>query len=135
MKTPIRQLSILLLTPFLFGCINSGTALVSDKSTAVASVSNLKPAEIYFSCQRCEGITIYSFNIKEGQSPTVKADVTVESGSLTFTITDSNKETLFSEQHTAKANFDIRLENYGKYRIEITHEKFKGSYRLNWEKK
>lgn len=134
MKHSVKALSTLLIIPFLCSC-NSGTILVSDKTTAVAAVSNLKPTEIYFSCQKCEGVSIYSFNVKEGQSKIIKTDVSVDSGSLSFVLTNNDKEEVYKETFTVKANFEIPLENYGKYRIEINHEQFKGSYRLNWENK
>ena len=131
MKHTFKALSTLLIIPLLSSC-GGGTILVSDKTTAVAAISNLKPTEIYFSCQKCEGASIYSFEVKETYSKTIKTEISVDSGGLSFVITNSNKEEVYKDSFTVKANFEIPLENYGKYRIEINHEQFRGSYRLNW---
>ena len=133
MNLTVRKLSILLAIPFLSACVN-GVSVVSDNTTSVAAVSNMTSTSISFSCQKCAGTKTYSFNIKEEMSTTIKADVTIDDGSLTFTIKNADKEEIYSEKLNASANYEIPLNSTGKYQITINHDQFKGSYKLNWAK-
>ena len=129
----VRRLSTLLVLPFLTGCVSS-TMLVSDNTTAVAVVSNMTATEISFSCKKAEGTTIYSFNIKESNSTYIKTDVTVEAGTVSFIITDSEKLEMYNETLDSSRNYEITMGKPGKYRIEINHKQFQGKYKLNWAK-
>ena len=129
----VRRLSTLLVLPFLTGCVSS-TMLVSDNTTAVAVVSNVTATEISFSCKKADGTTIYSFNIKESNSTSIKTDVTIDAGSLSFKITDSDKVEMYNETLDSSRNYEINVEKPGKYRIEIKHTQFQGKYKLNWAK-
>ena len=128
-----RRLSTLLALPFLAGCTN-GTMLVSDNTTAVAVVSNMSATEISFSCKKCEGTTVYSFIIKENNSTSIKTNVTLDAGTLSFKITDSDKAEMYNETLEESKNYEINMEKPGKYRIEIKHSQFQGKYKLNWAK-
>ena len=129
----VRRLSTLLVLPFLTGCVSS-TMLVSDNTTAVAVVSNMTATEISFSCKKADGTTIYSFNINESNSTSIKTDVTIDAGSLSFKITDSDKVEMYNETLEESRNYEINVEKPGKYRIEIKHTQFQGKYKLNWAK-
>ena len=108
--------------------------LVSDNTTAVAVVSNVTATEISFSCKKAEGTTIYSFNIKESNSTYIKTNVTVEAGTVSFIITDSDKLEMYNETLDSSRNYEITMGKPGKYRIEINHKQFQGKYKLNWAK-
>ena len=130
----IKKLSALIFVPFLASCVAGDTMLVSDKTTAIGSVSNMTSTELSFSFQKCDGVSIYSFKIKEENSTSIKTSVTVESGSISFKITDSDKVEVYNEKLEESKKYEINVEKPGKYRIEITHNQFKGKYKLNWAK-
>lgn len=130
----IKKLSTLIFLPFLASCVAGDTMLVSDKTTAIGSVSNMTSTELSFSFQKCDGVSIYSFKIKEENSTSIKTSVTVEEGTVAFKITDSDKVEMYNETLEESKNYEINVEKPGKYRIEITHNQFKGKYKLNWAK-
>ena len=126
MKSVVRKLLPLAFIPFLSACAGS-TIIVSNNTTSIMSVSNMSGSEIYFSCKSCKGEIVYQISVGETQSLSIKTDVKIDGGTVTFTVTEQGI--------TDNSNFEIPLKDYGKHRVKINHDGFKGSYRLNWSKK
>lgn len=131
MKSIIKRTLPLLFIPFLAGCVSS-TMVVSDKTTSVASIQNMKAAEIYFSCQKCVGEIQYRISVKESNSLTITNTVNITEGTVEFTVKDANGNELFQEEVAETKTLFIALAEYGKHAITINHTDFKGNYRLNW---
>lgn len=134
MKIVSRFFASLISLPLLASCIASGVYVVSDKTTSIASISNIKTTEIYYKCQKSQGDIIYALVIKDNQSTTIKSNVVVEEGSLSLKVTNSDKVEIYNSTLTEPLEYEIPLEKTGKYRLEISHQSFKGSYKFNWAK-
>ena len=135
MKNNIFRLSTLLMVPLLTACVFGDTKVVSDNTTAIMSTSNMTSTSISFSCQKCDGVIIYSINVKEENEKAISCNLDLSSGALTIVVKDSEGVELYNNSLNESVNYDIPLESYGKHRIELTHNEFKGSYRLSWAKK
>ena len=134
MTNIIKKTLPVFLIPLLAGCVNSAR-VVSNNTTAIASIQNTSATEIYFSCEKCQGNTTYQFFVTEKNELSVASEVTVAGGSVAFVITDPNNKELYNETLTESANFSIPLETYGKHKLKVVYEAFKGKYKLNWAKK
>ena len=132
---PLSKVIIPLLTlPLITGCVASGVYVISDKASSIASISNIKTTEIYYKCQKCDGDIIYGLTIKDNQSTTMKANIIVEEGTLSFKILSSDKTEIYAVELTNPLEYEIPLEKAGKYRLEVSHHSFRGSYKFNWAK-
>ena len=134
MKAFFKRILPLLILPFLTGCVNSAR-VVSDNSTAVASIQNMSSTQIYFSCEKSQGNTTYQFKVTEKHDLNINTEVTLAAGTIGFVFTDENNKELYNNTLTESTNFAIPLENYGTYKVRVTYEAFKGKYKINWEKK
>ena len=132
---PLSKVIIPLLSlPLLASCTLSGVYVISDKTSSIASISNIKTTEIYFKCQKCEGDIIYGLTIKDNQSTTMKTNIIVEEGTLSFKILNNDKTEIYAAELTNPLEYEIPLEKTGKYRLEISHHSYRGSYKFNWAK-
>lgn len=133
----MRKPLVLLLTSIslfsLTGCVK-GIKVVSDHTTGIMVVSNNKPYEIYYSCKKCDGTIIYKIDVNENYSTDLKANVNVDSGAFSMKITNEEGLELYNDSLTSSLEFVVPLAQYGSYRLELGHDAFKGSYRLNWNK-
>ena len=117
----------------MIGC----TSMLSiiDNTVSITSVRNTKDGEIYYSAQQCKGDITYQINITEKHALNIASEVTISDGSFTLLVTDKNGETTYEEVLDSDKNFDIPLKETGKYKIKVSSDYFKGSYRFNWMKK
>ena len=134
MKNVVRKLLPLAFIPFLSACAVS-TIIVSNNTTSIMSVSNMSSSEIYFSCKSCKGEIVYQITVGETQSLSIKTDVKIDGGTVTFTVTTVAGDLIYEQGITDNSNFEIPLKDHGKHRVKINHDGFMGSYRLNWSKK
>ncbi len=136
MKTSALKLTTLFMIPFLTAC-TGGTMVLEDHLSSFMSVSNMSGTEIYYSVKKSNGYIIYLINVKEEHALNIHGEVKLEEGSLEFVFYkyESDDQSFNYAKATGDLDFDIPLTETGKYKIKITHEDFKGSYRLNWAKK
>ena len=133
MKKKSLKPSILLMLPFLTGCAIGGTRVISDNTTAFFSTTNLTGSSIYFSCQKCNGETVYEIKVKENTELNIYGTAKIDSGSLTFLVTDVSEEQKYYQNVFEEGrDYQIPVPEYGKYHISITYNDFKGSYKLTW---
>ena len=129
--------NILKLMPMCFICAisacNGSVMIVEDHLTSIFSTTNMTSTSLYFSASKSNGYIVYAINVKEGQSLSIKCNATIDLGALTFDVTKQDEEEAFFHKIvTDNLDFEIPLQEYGKYKIKVIHDEFKGSYCLNW---
>lgn len=133
MNKSLRKLPILLMTPFLLGCEGT-TTIISSMAVMMGAVTKTTSTSISFSCQKASGDITYRINISEKNSTTIKCKTEIIYGALTMTITNSLGQEKYKEILIDDLEFEIPLEETGKYKILVHHDDFKGSYNLDWAK-
>ena len=135
MKNRLLKIPMLLMIPFVTGCSIGGTRIVREHTTALMSTSNMTGSSISFSCKKCDGETVYEIKVKENTDLNIYSNVKIEDGTLTIVIMDVTEEEQYYQKVSSESmDYQVALPESGKYRIGITHESFKGSYKFSWNK-
>lgn len=134
MKSNVLKLFPLMLVPFLAACDGGGLVVLYDNTVSFMSSSTTTGSKIYLSTQKTNGDIMYKATIDEKKSLTINADVKLQAGAITISIFSMEDEKLFQEIVIEDMNFDIPLNDYGDYKINIIHDDFKGSYTIKWSK-
>ena len=134
MKKVWKLLAPLMVAVTLRGC-TGGTTVIKDEVSSVGSVSNVTSTKIQFSTQKAKGLIVYQINVKEGQSLVISSSVKVSEGSISVKITDLEGFPVYSDVILSSSDYEITLQNYAKYKFQINHDSFKGSYSFSWAAK
>ena len=134
MKNVFRRLLPLMVAPLLASCSFGTTKILKQDLTTIMSTSNMTSTEIYLSCQKANGYIIYQILLSENTANKITADVKVNSGTVTFTVSTMEDRELYSQPLTSDNVFTMNLFDLGNFKVRIDHEDFKGSYKLNWAK-
>ena len=128
-----RLLFPLLAVASLTGCSGNITVLEVSSFTVGAN-RKLTDSSITYSVKKADGTTIYSFNVKQSHSLQMKAEIIVDLGALTITLTDPQKNDIYKDIVVENADFTIDLSGTGKYKMTIVADAFQGSYKFDWTK-
>ena len=132
MKT-LKILFPLILIPTLIGC-GGGTTLIQSTSISVGQVSTTKSDYISYSCVKCDGTLTYRLTVKESQALEIKSTAKIEKGALTVTLINAKDEEKYKQIIVEDLNYIIPLEEYGKYKISVVCDDFKGNFTFSWSK-
>ncbi len=140
MKKLTILISVLLLAVVFVSCT---TTSVSFKGTRVGCVRTEGKYNFSLSCESFDGEAVYTINLDEEHGSIVGWDVTVWEGTLKMECRDSNDHLVairsysvpeYSTAPSAKFYDQASILEYGKCKIKIVAEGFKGEYSFNWDK-
>ena len=123
---------ILLLALIFVSCSTSVT-FTGVRTMCVRSETKYK---VSLSCETFNGTATYKIKTDEDHARAIHYDINVEDGTLTVEIEDNKGEQLYKDVFTPGVFEDKKhrysLDDYGKYKIKITADGFKGSYAFDW---
>ena len=123
---------ILLLALIFVSCSTSVT-FTGVRTMCVRSETKYK---VSLSCETFNGTATYNIKTDEDHAKSIHYDINVEDGTLTVEIEDNKGEQLYKDVFTPGAEpheyHYYGLTDYGKYKIKITADGFKGSYAFDW---
>ena len=128
----LKVLLPILLIPTLTGC--GGSMLDDSKCTSFGAVSSVTSTAISYSVQKADGTLVYSINVKESHALEIKASVELDKGAITVGLKNKDGEEKYKEIIIETTNFSIPIETYGKYKITVICDDFKGKFAFSWSK-
>ena len=121
---------ILLLSLIFVSCVSTvftGTATMCVRSETEYKVS--------LSCETFNGSATYKIKTDEDHAKNIHYEITVEEGTLTVEIQDNDGNQLYKDVFTPTERPDgdnYYGVSYGKYKIKVIADGFKGSYLFDW---
>ena len=141
MKKLTIIISVLLLAVVFVSCT---TTSVSFKGTRVGCVRTEGKYNFSLSCESFDGEAVYTINLDEEHGKIVGWNVTVWEGTLKIECRDSKDNLVATRSYYIPEYYSnepgvmfydqASFEEYGKCKIKIVAEGFKGDYSFNWDK-
>lgn len=131
MKKLAVVLSVLLLAIIFVSCATSATFT----GTRIGCVSNQESYKVSLSCHSFNGTATYKIKTDEDHARNIHYDITVEEGTLIVEIQDNDGNQLYKDTFTPDSQPEQNHcygVGYGKYKIMLTADEFRGSYVFDW---
>lgn len=127
MKKKIAILAVLLLTLLLSGCTTGSYNTLW--STEINTFSKMS-----MNYKKFNGYKQTWIIVKEDEQRNVKADIVTEEGKLYLSITDKDGKSFYQGNDLPTSSFTVVLDKKGEYKIKVSAENHKGSYKIIWDK-
>lgn len=127
MKNKFTILAVLSLALLLIGCTTG--SYTTSWSTEINTFSGISMNYKDFNGYKQTWITV-----KEDEPRNVKVDVVTEEGKLNLSITDRDGKSFYQGNDIPTSSFTVGLDKKGEYKIKVSAEKHKGSYKITWDK-
>ncbi len=125
MKKVHLTLILIILAITLCGC--SFSSNFSFNMTEINSQNGMKASYTRFS-----GNKKATFEVKSGETKKVNVSVVTDKGELSIKITNEDGKTFYQGDEMSTSDFDVILDEEGKYTVNVQADKHSGSYNINW---
>ncbi len=133
-----KKINLLLAIIFALFFI-SGCTYGSGSSTGSVEINTF--SKMSMSYQKFSGYKAAGLHVKEGEAVEVSVDIVSNKGKLDFTIVkkadkkdgkNQTDETVYQGNDLPTSEFKVTLDEPGDYKITVTAEEHKGSYKVTW---
>lgn len=137
MKKLIIVISILLIAVLFVAC-NATSVRFTGKRVGCVRSENEK--DFSLSCESFNGTATYTITLSEETGNIIEYAIEYQEGKLTIEFINPKNEVLYTREVERNIKDIQGIYNakdfaalYGKCKIKITAENFKGSYKFNWD--
>ncbi|MDF2988179.1 MAG: hypothetical protein K0R50_3689 [Eubacterium sp.] len=102
--------------------------------TSVGSIEVNTFSKMSMSYQKFNGYKSTDIHVDEGETVEINADIVTEKGKIGMTIEDEDDKKVYEGTDIPTSNFKVTLDKAGDYKVTVTGDKHKGSYKISWDK-
>ncbi len=129
-------LAMITAVTFISGC-------TYGSGVTIGSVEVNTSSKMSMSYQKFSGYKATDIHLKEGEAVEISVDIVSKEGKIDLTIVkEANKndeksqkdETIYEGTDLPTSDFTVKIDKPGDYKITVTGDDHKGSYKISWDK-